>query len=49
MQIKPVISIRYIGLYDVNNMFGHPILFNSYYFSKLKRLNGDRGAYDIIT
>ena len=34
-------------LYDVNNMFGHPILFNSYYFPKLKRLNGDQGAYDI--
>ena len=34
-------------LYDVNNMFGHPILFNSYYFPKLKRLSGDQGAYDI--
>ena len=36
-------------LYDVNNLLGHPILFNSYFFLKLKRLKGDKGAYNIIS
>lgn len=34
-------------LYDVNNTIGHPILFNSYFFPQLKKLNGDKGAFDI--
>ena len=36
-------------LYDVNNILGHPVLFNSYFFLKLKKLRGDKGAYNITS
>ena len=36
-------------LYDVNNILGHPILFNSYFFLKLKKLSGDQGAFNITS
>jgi molybdenum cofactor cytidylyltransferase len=31
-----------------NNKDGNPVIFSSYFFSKLKKLNGDRGAKTLI-